>query len=99
LFTDLLFTRPGVGGGVGHDEAGPSFLIQRGVEELNPEVVRVVGARQAEAVAAHGADFGGEAFLVHGIDVEGRIGENEAEFDETLLSFAAIETAGALAER
>ena len=90
LFADFLFTRPGVGGGVGHDEAGAAFRIQRGVEELNPEVVRVVGARQAEGVAVARADLGGEAFLVHGIDVERRIGENEVELSCALVEVFVV---------
>ncbi len=49
------------------------------MEELNPEVVGIVGARQAEGEAATGAEVGGEAFLVHGVDVERRIGEHEVE--------------------
>ena len=38
----------GVGGGVRHDKSGAAFFIQRGVKELNPEIVRVVRARQSE---------------------------------------------------
>jgi hypothetical protein len=53
--------------------------VERRVEELNPQVVGVVGARQAEGEAAAGADHVLEPFLVHRIDVEGRIGEDEVE--------------------
>ena len=55
------------------------FGVQRGVEELDPEVVGVVGARQAEGEAAAGADHVLEPLLVHRVDVEGRIGEDEVE--------------------
>jgi hypothetical protein len=49
------------------------------VEELNPEVVGVVGAREAEGEASAGADHVLQPFLVHGVDVEGRVGEDEVE--------------------
>ena len=52
LAAEFLFGGAGVGGGVGHDEAGSALFIERGVEELNPEVIGVVGARQAEREAA-----------------------------------------------
>ena len=60
---------------------GPTatLAVQRRVEKLNPQVVGVVGARQAEGEAATGADHVLESFLVHRIDVEGRIGEDEVE--------------------
>ncbi len=55
------------------------WAVQRRVEELNPQVVGVVGARQAEGEAAAGADHILEPFLVHRIDVERRIGEDKVE--------------------
>ena len=55
------------------------FRIQRGVEKLNPEVIGVVGARQAEGEAAARADGVFQPLLVHGVDVERRIGEDEVE--------------------
>ena len=76
---DFLLGGAGVGGGVGHDESGAARFIQRGVEELNPEVVGVVGARQAEGEAAARADGVLQPLLVHGVDVERRIGEDEVE--------------------
>ena len=63
----------------GHDEAGAALFIQRGVEELNPEVIGVVGARQAEGEAATRSDHVFQPFLVHGVDVERRVGEDEVE--------------------
>ena len=44
LLADLQLRAAGVGGGVGHDEAGAAGVVQGAVEELNPEVVGVVGA-------------------------------------------------------
>ena len=79
LATEFLLGGAGIGGGVRHDESGTAFGIQRGVEELDPEVVCIVGAREAEGVAASGADGVGEAFLVDGVDVEGRIRKDEVE--------------------
>ena len=76
---NLLLGGAGVGGGVGHDEAGAALGVQRRVEELNPEVVGVVGARQAEGEAAARADHVLEPLLVHRVDVERRIGEDEVE--------------------
>ena len=77
---DFLLGRAGVGGGIGHDKAGAAFRIQRGIEKLNPQIIRVVGARQAERKAAARADGIFQPLLVHGIDVERRIGEHEVEF-------------------
>jgi hypothetical protein len=48
LLPQFLLGRAGIGGRVGHDEAGAAGGIERRVEELNPQVVGVVGARQAE---------------------------------------------------
>ena len=79
LVAEFLFGGAGVGGGVGHDEAGPALFIERGVEQLNPEVIGVVGARQAEGEAASRSDHVFQSFLVHGVDVERRVGEDEVE--------------------
>lgn len=79
LAAEFLLGGAGVGGGIRHDESGAAFGIQRGVEELDPEVVRIVGAGEAEGVAASGTDGVGEAFLVDGVDVEGRVREDEVE--------------------
>jgi hypothetical protein len=62
LFSQLLLGRAGVGGGVGHDETGAAFFVKCRVEELNPEIIRIVGPREAERIAA---------------DVEGWIGEDK----------------------
>ena len=56
-------------GGIRHDESGAALFVQRGVEMLDPEVVAIVGARDAEGVAR----ISGEAFLVDLADIEGRI--------------------------
>lgn len=56
-----------------------SASVQRRVEELNPQIVGVVGARQAEGEAATGANHVFQPFLVHRIDVERRIGEDEVK--------------------
>ena len=76
---NVLFGRAGVGGGVGHDETCTSFGIQSRVEKLNPQVVRIVRARQAERKAAARSDGVLQPLLVHGVDVERWIGENEVE--------------------
>ena len=49
------------------------------MEELNPEVIGVVGARQAEGEAAARSDHVAQPLLVHGVDVERRVGEDEVE--------------------
>ena len=79
LAAKFLLGGAGIGGGVRHDKSGAPFGIQRGVEELDPEVVRIVCAGEAEGVAASGADGVGEAFLVDGVDVKGRVREDEVE--------------------
>ena len=76
---DVLLGGAGVGGGVGHHETGAAGGVERRGEELNPEVVGVVGAGKAVGEAATGADGVGEAFFVHRVDVEGRVGEDEVE--------------------
>ena len=48
LPAEFLLRGAGIGGRIGHDEASSTTVVQRRVEELNPQVVRVVGARQAE---------------------------------------------------
>src|SRR3546814_11667440 len=65
--------------GVGHHEAGAALGIERGVEQLDPQVVGVVAARQAEREAAALAHHDLEPFLVQLVDVERRIGQHEVE--------------------
>ena len=79
LFANFLLGRTGVGGRVGHDEAGAAFVVQRRVEELNPEIVRVVGPREAEGIATILADRIFETVFVDCVHVERRIGEDEVE--------------------
>lgn len=69
----------GVGGGFGHHKPGAALFIERGAEELNPEVIGVVGARQAQGKAAARSDRVSQPLPVHGVDVEGWIGEDEVE--------------------
>ena len=59
-----------------HDESGSALFIECGVEELNPEVIGVVGARQAEGEAAARSDHVLQPLLVHSVDVERRVGED-----------------------
>ena len=49
------------------------------MEELDPEVVRVVGLWQAKGEAAAGANHVLQPLFVHRVDIEGRIGEDEVE--------------------
>jgi hypothetical protein len=69
----------GVGGGIGHDETGAAFFVERRVEELDPEIIAVVRARQAEGIAAVLADRVFEAIFIDGVNVKRRIGEDEVE--------------------
>lgn len=64
FFPDLLLGGAGIGGGVRHDESGAALFVQRGVEMLDPEVIAIVGARDAEGVAR----ISGKALLVDLID-------------------------------
>ena len=41
----LLLAAARVGSRVGHDKASTTFVVERRVEKLNPQVVRVVGPR------------------------------------------------------
>ena len=85
LAAEFLFGGAGVRGGVGHDKPSPPAgssglpIFQRRIEELNPEVIGVVGARQAEGEAASRSDHVFQPLLVHGVDVERRVGEDEVE--------------------
>lgn len=90
LLADVLLGGAGVGGGVRHNETGTACVIQRGIEILNPEVVRIVRARQAEGVTATGADLGAEAFLVHLADVEGRIRTDEVELPDGAVQVLVV---------
>jgi len=53
----------GVGDGVGNEESGSAArgsgfpIFEHGVEELNPEVIRVLGGRQAEREASSRAEI------------------------------------------
>src|SRR3990167_4257862 len=51
LFANVQFRAAGVGGGVGHNKPGPTGVVESAVEKLNPEVVGVIGAGQAEGKA------------------------------------------------
>ncbi len=55
-----------------HDESGSALFIECGVEELNPEVIGVVGFRQTERIAPVVL----QTLLVHSVDVERRVGED-----------------------
>ena len=79
VFSDFHLARMRVSCCFGHDEAGAALFIERGMEELNPEVIGVVGARQAEGEAATRPDHVFQPLLVHGVDVERRVGENEVK--------------------
>lgn len=75
LLTNLQLGLAGVAGGVGHHKAGPAALVEGAVENLDPEVVGVVGAGQPEGET--GVVL--EAVFVHVVDVEGGIGHHEVE--------------------
>jgi len=79
LLADLLLGGARIGRGVGHDKPGAAFVVQRRVEELNPEIVGVVGARQAERITAVFADRVFEPVFIDSVYIEGRIRQNEIE--------------------
>ncbi len=75
---NIEFRPARVGGGIGHDEAGAARLVQSRPEHLDPEVIGVVGLRQAEGEAVLAlADR--VLLLVDAVDVERRIGHDEVE--------------------
>lgn len=51
VFGDFYQTRMPARLAFGHDEAGAALFIDCGVEAWNPEVIGIVGARQAEKEA------------------------------------------------
>ena len=56
----------------GHDKSGSAFGAERGMEKLNPELVRLIGERQIGGEPAARPDGVFHPLLVHGIDVERR---------------------------
>lgn len=86
FFPDLLLGGAGIGGGVCHDESGAALFVQRGVEMLNPEVIAIVGARDAEGVAR----ISGEALLVDLADIERRIRQHEVEAADGVLQVLVV---------
>jgi hypothetical protein len=72
---DVAFRSAGVAGGVRHHKSGAALLIQRAVEQLHPQVIRVVGGRDAQRVAR----IAFELVVVHTIHVEGRISHHEVK--------------------
>ena len=79
LLAKLLLGRARVAGGVRHDEAGAAFFVQRGVEKLNPEIVRVVGARQAEGITAILADGIFQPFFVTALTLNGGLASTKSK--------------------
>ena len=77
LLPQFLLGGTRVGGGIGHDETGATLRPQRRIEELNPQIVSVIGAWQTEGKAATHTHRILQPFLVHGVDVERRIGQDE----------------------
>ena len=75
LLADLLLGVAGVASGVGHDEAGPALGVERRVELLDPQVVRVVGLGHAEGEPL----VAGELVLLDLVDVERRVGHDVVE--------------------
>ena len=90
LFSQLLLGGASVGGGVSHDEAGTAFFVERRIEKLNPEIIPVVRAWQAEGIAAVLADGVFEPILVHRVDIERRIGEDEVEVTGAIVFVVVV---------
>ncbi len=77
LFANLQLRTPGIGGGIGHDKAGPAvFFVQSAVEDLDPEVIGVVHSGQAEGEAGILL----KPLFVHPVHIKGRIGHDEVKF-------------------
>jgi hypothetical protein len=77
---------PGVGGTVGHDETGSTGFVERTLEELNPKVVRVIGAGHPEGEAWIIVD----PFFVDLVDVERGIGHHEVKLGQRVVQVVAI---------
>ncbi len=90
LLADFLFAATCITGGIRHDESGAAFCIQAGIEQLYPQHVGVVGARHAEGKAAACAHVRGQPVLIHGVDVERRIGEDEIEFADGFVRVVVV---------
>lgn len=83
LVAKVLLGTAGVGGGVRDGKSGAAFFIQRGIEKLNPEIIGVVGARQAKGEAASRPDGIFQPIFVHGVHVERRVREDEVGSKDT----------------
>ena len=83
---DLQLRPSRVGGRVCHDEPRATLGVQRGVEELYPEVVRVVRRRQTEGEPL----FPLQTLAIYTIHVERRIGHCEVELTEQLVWIVVV---------
>ena len=76
LLADFKLRTTGIAGAVGHHEASAPRFVQRGIEQLNPQVVSVIdrghAKREARCVVL-------DPLLVDLIDIERRIGHHEIE--------------------
>ena len=79
LLAQFLLAGAGIRCRVGHDKACPPTGIEGGVKKLYPQVVGIVGARQAKGEAAACAHHVFEALFIYGIDVKRRVGQNKVK--------------------
>ena len=86
LLPDLHFRSPGISGRVGHHEPCPAFLVQRVIEDLDPEVVCVISrgdSKREPLVILH-------PLLIHPGDIEGGIGHHKIELPERLVRVLVV---------
>ena len=86
LLANLRLAAARIAGRVRHHEAGAASLAQRTVENLNPQIVAVVVAGQAERKAR----VFSQPLLVDLIDVEGRVGHHEIKLPDGVVAILVV---------
>lgn len=86
LSANLHFRLPGISSKIRHNETGSARFIQRTVEQLNPQVVGVIGSRHSEWKSWVVLDL----FLVHLVHIERRIRHHEVEHAKAAVEVFVI---------
>ena len=86
---DLEFTTSSIRRGVGHDESSPAGVVECGVEDLDPEVVAVVGFRKSEWETRIVLELD----LIDLVDIERRVGHDEVELADRVVRIFVVSVA------
>ena len=98
-FADVRFAVTGVGRGIGHDQPGPAFWLERRGKKVDPEVIGIgdgdrafvfgfgLVSGNAECVKTPVGFHFGKVDVIH---IERRIGKHVIEFSEACVSVLVI---------